>query len=497
MQNLASPQTPVKSYSLRDWKQGYESQEQEDAYWLDDFEGEIPPELHGTLFRNGPGLLEIYGQPLKHPFDGDGMVCAISFENGRAYFRNRFVRTAAFVAERDAKAMLYRGVFGSQKPGGWWNNAFDLRLKNIANTSVIYWGGKLLALWEAAEPHRLDPYSLETLGLDTLDGILPPGEMFAAHPWVDPSCELDGGNPCLVNFATQPGLSTAITLYELDPQGKLLRKHVHRLPGFAFVHDFAITPHYCIFFQYPVSYNPLPFILGLKGAGECLQLQRDRLTRIAIIPRTPPYEGMQILEAEAGFVFHHANAFERDAKQLCVDSICYPSLPKVEASTSFRDINFEALAPGQLWRFTLDLQGETVERQLLEGRCCEFPMVAPDRAGRPYRYLYLGAAHNPTGNAPLQAILKLDLETGERQVWSAAPRGFVGEPVFVPKPEGDSEDAGWLLVMVYDAGQHRSDLVILDAGDLTRGPLARLHLKYHIPYGLHGSWSPICFIRQK
>jgi len=51
--------------------------------------------------------------------------------------------------------------------------------------------------------------------------------------------------------------------------------------------------------------------------------------------------------------------------------------------------------------------------------------------GQPYRYLYMGAAHSDTGNAPLQAILKIDLESVERQLWSAAPRGFVSRPIFV------------------------------------------------------------------
>ena len=40
--------------------------------------------------------------------------------------------------------------------------------------------------------------------------------------------------------------------------------------------------------------------------------------------------------------------------------------------------------------------------------------------------------------------------------------------------------------MVYDAEFHRSDVVILDALDFT--PIASVHLKQHIPYGLHGSW---------
>jgi all-trans-8'-apo-beta-carotenal 15,15'-oxygenase len=88
--------------------------------------------------------------------------------------------------EQKAGKILYRGVFGTQKPGGLLANAFDFKLKNIANTNVIYWGGKLLALWEAADPYRLDPYTLETLGKEHFNGVLSEGEAFGAHPRFDP-----------------------------------------------------------------------------------------------------------------------------------------------------------------------------------------------------------------------------------------------------------------------------------------------------------------------
>jgi len=128
---------PLNSYDRQDWQKGYESVTQELDYWVEDIEGEIPPELNGTLFRNGPGLLDIEGHRIHHPFDGDGMISAIAFSNGRAYFRNRFIRTTAYVEEQKAQKILYRGVFGTQKSGGWLANAFDLRLKNIANTNAI------------------------------------------------------------------------------------------------------------------------------------------------------------------------------------------------------------------------------------------------------------------------------------------------------------------------------------------------------------------------
>lgn len=493
------------SYSREDWKRGYYSLLEEFDYWIDDIAGEIPLSLSGTLFRNGPGLLDVNGQRLHHPFDGDGMICAFSFKNGRAHFRNRYVRTEGYIAEQKAGRILYRGVFGTQKPGGWLNNAFDFRLKNIANTNVIYWGNKLLALWEAAEPHRLDPATLDTIGLDYLDGLLQPGDAFGAHPRIDPNCD---GEPVLVNFSIKTGLSSTFTICEFAPSGKLLNKYSQVVPGFAFVHDFVITPNYCIFFQNPVNFNPLPFAIGLRSAGECIKFQPDQPTKIIVIPRQKGISSSpdkakarakadlpqaSIFETHCGFVFHHVNAFEQ-GDEIVIDSVCYDSLPSVEPDADFRQTNFEALAPGQLWRFRVNRKTGNVQRQLIEERCCEFPVVHPNNVGRHYRYAYLAAAHAPTGNAPNQAILKVDVESGDRQLWSAAPRGFVGEPIFVPKPGADSEDDGWLLTLVFDASCNRSDLVILDAANLNKPPVARLHLKHHVPYGLHGSFTPQTFL---
>ena len=52
--------------------------------------------------------------------------------------------------EHEADAVLYRNTFGTQpkKPLGPLQNAFDLVLKNPANTNVVLWGNRLLALWE-------------------------------------------------------------------------------------------------------------------------------------------------------------------------------------------------------------------------------------------------------------------------------------------------------------------------------------------------------------
>jgi all-trans-8'-apo-beta-carotenal 15,15'-oxygenase len=281
-------------------------------------------------------------------------------------------------------------------------------------------------------------------------------------------------------------LSTTITIYEISTQGKLLRKQVHSVPGFAFIHDFAITPNYCIFFQNPVQFNPIPYLLGLSGAGECINFQTEKPTKIIVIPRDKKGK-IQYFEMPLGFVFHHANAYEQD-DTLFVDSICYKSLSQIRPNEDYRETDFSVLDPGQLWRFSLGLTTGKIERQLIESRCCEFPSLHPNYVGRPYRYLYLAAAHDAEVNAPLQAILKVDLNTNQRQLWSAAPEGFVSEPIFVPRKNAIAEDDGWVLTVVYNSQNHRSEILILDSRDLSKGAIARLHLKHHIPYGLHGNF---------
>ena len=54
-----------------------------------------------------------------HPFDGDGMITALTIQNGTAIFRNRFVRTNTYNKERKAKKILARGAFGTPKAGGF------------------------------------------------------------------------------------------------------------------------------------------------------------------------------------------------------------------------------------------------------------------------------------------------------------------------------------------------------------------------------------------
>ena len=66
----------------------------------------------------------------------------------------QLLKRREFLEEERADQVLYRNTFGTQRPGGALRNAFNLKLKNPANTNVLCWGNRLLALWEVRVPFQ-------------------------------------------------------------------------------------------------------------------------------------------------------------------------------------------------------------------------------------------------------------------------------------------------------------------------------------------------------
>lgn len=104
-----------------------------------------------------------------------------------------------------------------------------------------------------------------------------------------------------------------------------------------------------------------------------------------------------------------------------------------------------------------------------------------------------------TVSALLQALCKYSLDPALgvttpwqshrilQQTWSPGVDKVVQEPTFVPRPNAASEDDGWVLALVFDSVTMTSQLVILDARDITAGPVCVLRLPHHVP-ALHGCW---------
>ena len=92
--------------------------------------GQIPADLNGVYMRAGPNP-RFAPNGRYHPFDGDGMVHAAEFRQGRLTIRNRWIRTDAWQEEDTAGAATHWGIretiVGRQ----------DKPLRDAANTDLV------------------------------------------------------------------------------------------------------------------------------------------------------------------------------------------------------------------------------------------------------------------------------------------------------------------------------------------------------------------------
>ncbi len=54
----------------------------------------------------------------------------------------------------------------------------------------------------------------------------------------------------------------------------------------------------------------------------------------------------------------------------------------------------------------------------------------------------------------------------------------------------DEEVNCYWLGMEFDALSGRRFLCIFDAGNISQGPLCKLHLNHPVPWGIHSEWVP-------
>jgi all-trans-8'-apo-beta-carotenal 15,15'-oxygenase len=464
------------------WSPGFASLADEFDYRVEDVQGKLPPRLRGTLFRNGSGRNALGGRWFPHWFDGDGMVSAIAFTDAGIRFRNRFVRTPNYLDESRTGRIMHRG-FGKMRPGGVLANAFRLPA-NVANISIVRHAGDFFALWEGGPPTRLDPDDLSTLGEERFGGRV---RAFCAHPRIDPATgELFG-------FGIDYGLASTLTPYRLDAAGGLTRYPAIRLPYPVMNHDFVLTARSLVFCLGPVVLNPLSMLLGFSSFDGALKWDAARPTLILIVPRDGAAKP-RWLETEPFFQFHFAGGYD-EAGFVVLDAARYDDFLTVGgALRDYRCSNWPARGMAALTRLVLDPGSGTVEsRPFQAGRANEFPRIDPRRTAARHRYVYMLSNPPDREYGLQQRVTRLDVETGAAASHDFGPYGYPGEPVFIPYRDGGEEDEGCVVTLVFDAASRRTDVVGLDGRDVSGTPLFSARLRHHVPFGLHGFFTPELF----
>ena len=242
------------------------------------------------------------------------------------------------------------------------------------------------------------------------------------------------------------------------------------------MHDMAITQHHSILFDLSVGYD---FDMLHRGHRMPLRWLPEKTCQLIILPRQSGQHTR--IDIQPCFIQHIVNAYELSAQRLLLDVVRYPFYFRLDETTD----QYQANPLGVLWRYAIDLQTGTVEESELSDLPVELPRINEAHTGYPHRYGYMVAQPS---DEEMRGIVRYDFETQNIEHYDLPPGDQNSEPVYVAKPGDPDEDGGWLLSVAYRGLEDRSDLLILNAADVSAGPVATVHIPGRIPAGFHGAW---------
>ncbi|HEY3464078.1 MAG TPA: carotenoid oxygenase family protein [Amycolatopsis sp.] len=436
--------------------------------------GEIPKDLNGVYLRNGPNP-RFAPEGRYHWFDGDGMIHAVHLENGKARYRNRWVRTKAFEAESEAGKALWTGVM-ENPAGNPFGNAHGLGLKDNANTDVIFHRGRILATWYlCGSPYAVDPLSLETLGAEDFLGTLV-GDMMA-HPKVDEAT----GELFWFDYGPRPPY---LRYGVISADGEVVNTTEIELPGPRLPHDMAVTEHFAVLMDLPLVQD----LEAAKLGRHKLHFDRSMPSRFGVLPRYGDGSQIRWFEASPCYIYHVVNAWEQGEEVVLDVCRVRKPAPRPDARTPLAKMLSYLRLDAQLHRYRFNLRTGVCREAPLDDDNTEFPTVDARGVGRRNRYSY--AVHiSPESTLKFDGLVRYDNLAGAKTEYRFGPGRWGSEAPFAPR-EGAAADSadGHLVTFVQDEREGRSELDIFDAADLAAGPVARVLLPQRVPLGFHATW---------
>jgi carotenoid cleavage dioxygenase-like enzyme len=432
-------------------------------------EGTLPANLTGTYMRNGPNPRFPPLGSYTYPIEGDGMLHAVTIDNGRARYRNQWVYTNSLRAELAAGKALFGGIMtlalpdmsllGSDPDPGW-----PIKLDPFIN--IIRHAGRYLALEEGTPPYEVTA-ELNTVGRFDFNGGLPAG--ICAHPRIDPRT----GEMVVFRYdAEAPFLAWAT----IGPDGTVTRPAttVDTVEACYMIHDFTITEHFVVLVVAPATID-VTAMFG--GGGTPLRWEADRPTRIAIIDR----DGSRTrwIETEPFFAWHYANAYEDD-DEIILD---FPWWSAFTLATPRGQPSQAGFVRARLRPAT-----GTATFDFLDHTASEFPRINDRLTTKHHRYI---TTSRKSGRHDLEVgeydqVVRHDLDSGTTATYNSDL--IFGEVSFAPRDGATEELDGYYLTYATTLDAKHSWLLVWDATTFPSDPIARIAIPQRVPNGLHGNW---------
>ncbi|KAL3697027.1 hypothetical protein R1sor_011103 [Riccia sorocarpa] len=455
-------------------------------------EGQIPKDFPpGCYIRNGPNPRYGTRQNLHSPllggktfynwFEGEGMLHATYIEeDGSIWYKNKYVETESFKLETEMGRKVYLPTFDERStPGARFNRMFNIVKPNYdtGNMAVFEHAGNVVVTNEGSKAYEIDISDLSTKGEYNCNGNWN-RRFFGPHPKTHPDTNqllvygFDIGKPYYV-----------VSLLSGDGK-QLVNKVDLGLERLILMHDVGITDKYIIVYDFPLVMDV--FNMLLKGEP-MISFDCSGESRIGVLPFMGDQSSIKWFSVNRACLSHHCNSYE-DGDEIIVHGVVtcklLPTDPDAdpfewyargmtlqcqdECEVENSSIDGKLFGHVHEWRLNLRT-GEVNERNLSGDKCAiEMPRINENYTGKKYRYIYAGSE---------------DIEA------SKAKGNFISpEHVFVARPGATEEDDGWIVTYVYNESTSMSDMIIIDAQNFDKEPVARLRLPQIVPYGFHGAY---------
>ena len=455
-------------------------------------EGEIPAEIDGAFFRAVPDNAHAPMFEDDIALNADGMIARFNIEGGAVDFDIRYVKTERYLAEKKAR----RSLFGRYRNPFTDDPSVEGVDRTLANTTPVWHAGRLFMTKEDGRAYEIDPETLATVRKWDFYGALR-SETFTAHPRVDPVT----GELFFFGYEAGGLCSRDIAYGIADAEGKLVSEQWFEQPYCATIHDFAITQKYAIWPIFPTTAD----LERLKAGGAHWAHHQDLPSWVGVMPRYGKVEEMIWIEGPVGVsVFHEVNAYDDD--DLVHIDLC---LTETNAFAFMREAGGihkpQQEIQGALTRWTIDMSkpAPTIQERPL-GPPGDLPRLADADHGRPYNHAWY-LSMNPQGGPPMpggpvganfNALLRIEVGNGRVELMGVPPGAAISEPAHVSSNEPGHD--GWLLMVVdmpnnpnpaqQVPGDYSSELWIVNAGDIAKGPVARVKTGLALRSQVHGTW---------
>lgn len=363
-------------------------------------------------------------------------------------------------------------------------------------------------LWsktDASSLKQLHPETLEPIGIAKQTVLHPDlkGQMSAAHAKSDP----ETGDIYNYNLDIKGPVSTYRVFHTCASTGK-----TDIIASFAtqpaYLHSLFLTKDHVILCVWNSSFAKGGVsTLYHQNILDGLFFDESRPATWYVIDRCNGKGILATYSSPPFFCFHTVNAWAEtsptDPSKL--DIVCeLTSYPTMDVLSKFYYDNLMSNSPGSkeyqgakgdssrglLRRFRLpsipttpikDITEAIIEYTAPASSSPELPTMNPKYVAKPHRYTY---GISDQGNASLSdSLVKWDSETKTATHWQLFAN-TPGEPIFVPNPEGTSEDDGVLLSVILDGIKGTSYLLCMDPKTMTE--LGRADVGGVIGFGFHG-----------